>query len=616
MKLKILTLLLALFLVIGLVACNGHTTEQIDPPKYPDNKLSLDEKINWWLDKLTIEEKAGQMVQGERATSVNSPGVRPVDVRDLNLGSVLNGGGNRPSANTPGGWRNMAENMMNASLNSSSGIPIIYGVDAVHGHNNLFGATIFPHNIGLAAANNPELMFDIGQYTAYEMQQTYMTMNFSPSIGLIKDKRWGRTYETLGEDVELALSLIQPYIEGIQSYNIIGSAKHFIGDGYTVFGTGLDNKLDRGHAYISQEDLETIHLPLYEAAIDAGIQTIMVSYSSLNNVRMHENKELITDILKDRMGFEGFVIGDYNGIDDIDAPSFEQKVILAVNAGIDMLMQPHNFKAVIDSIIRGVHQSKISMERIDDAVARILRVKYQMGLFDGLESTHNDLRSEEALEVARQAVRESLVLLKNDNDLLPFKSTQNILLLGEGRDNIGIQSGGWTIDWQGSDNLNIPGTTILQAFEEISEGVVYTDIDDIDKADVVVLVFSEKPSAEMLGDSKALSLVDDTAYTSNQLLIDIAKSTSKPVVGLLISGKPLIIEDIIDDLDAFVMLFLPGTEALGITDVLYGQYNFKGKLPYTWPKTVEQAYHTVLDDDYNPIDYRYPFGYGLHYSQS
>ncbi|ABX81331.1 glycoside hydrolase family 3 protein [Acholeplasma laidlawii] len=613
MKNKLITIAIIICFVVMIVSCD-NTPPVIHDNDYPDSNLTMNEKINWWLDKLTIAEKAGQMVQGERSNNNGASGVKPTDVRNLNLGSVLNGGGNRPSSNTTFGWVSMYENMLNASLESSSKIPIIYGVDAVHGHNNLYGATIFPHNIGLAAANNKELMKEIGMITAYEMGQTGMNMNFSPSIGLIKDKRWGRTYETLGESPDIALNLIPSYIEGIQSYGVIGSAKHFVGDGYTTFGTGLDNKLDRGNSTISKEDLETIHFPLYEAAIEAGVKSIMVSYSSLNDVRMHENKELITDILKDQMGFKGFVIGDYNGIDDIRANTFYERVIKGVNAGIDMLMQPHNFKEVIDAIVRGVEEDRIDIDRINDAVSRILSVKYEMGLFDEKTPIESDLRSENALNVARKAVRESMVLLKNNQNLLPFNKDLNLLILGKGSQNIGIQSGGWTIDWQGSDQLNIPGTTIVDAFKSVTNGQIYTDINDIDKADQIIIVFSEKPSAEMMGDSLALSLTDDTSYASNQTLIDIAKQTNKPVIGLLLSGKPLIIEEVIPYLDAFVMLFLPGSEGLGITDVLYGDYNFKGKLPFTWPKSISQSSHTVLDENYEPSDYRYPFGYGLNYT--
>lgn len=613
--LKKIILTLTVIILFTLVACvENHEEPPIVEDDYPDASLSIDEKIEWWLERLTVEEKAGQMVQGERSNNNGQTGVTPAMVRDLNLGSVLNGGGNVPPQNNVSSWYQMYQSMLNASLQSSSKIPIIYGVDAVHGHANLQGATVFPHNIGLAAANNAELMKDIGEVIAYEVSQTGLTYNFAPSIGVIKDKRWGRTYETLGENPQVAANLVGPYIEGIQSYNVAGSAKHFVGDSYTIFGTGLDGKLDRGNSIITQEELEEIHYPLYQAAIDAGVKTIMVSYSSLNGVRMHENKELVTDVLKDEFGFKGFVMGDYNGIDDINATTFNQKVIKSINAGVDMLMQPHNFESVINVIIGAVNSNLISMERMDDAVSRILRVKYEIGLFEEKERIVSDLRNEHALSIARQAVRESMVLLKNENQVLPLNKSQNVLLLGPGSDNIGIQSGGWTITWQGSDQLTIPGNTIKDALEEVMDGTVYTSIDDLDKADVVIVVLAEKPHAEMMGDSLALSLISDTAYTSNLTYLNQIKDIEKPVLAMLIASKPLLVNDYISDFDAFVMLFLPGTEGLGITDVLLGEHDFKGKLPYTWPKTLEQAHHTYMDNGYNPNDYQFPYGFGLTYN--
>ena len=613
--LKKIILTLTVIILFTLVACvENHEEPPIVEDDYPDASLSIDEKIEWWLERLTVEEKAGQMVQGERSNNNGQTGVTPAMVRDLNLGSVLNGGGNVPPQNNVSSWYQMYQSMLNASLQSSSKIPIIYGVDAVHGHANLQGATVFPHNIGLAAANNAELMKDIGEVIAYEVSQTGLTYNFAPSIGVIKDKRWGRTYETLGENPQVAANLVGPYIEGIQSYNVAGSAKHFVGDSYTIFGTGLDGKLDRGNSIITQEELEEIHYPLYQAAIDAGVKTIMVSYSSLNGVRMHENKELVTDVLKDEFGFKGFVMGDYNGIDDINATTFNQKVIKSINAGVDMLMQPHNFESVINVIIGAVNSNLISMERMDDAVSRILRVKYEIGLFEEKERIASDLRNEHALSIARQAVRESMVLLKNENQVLPLNKSQNVLLLGPGSDNIGIQSGGWTITWQGSDQLTIPGHTIKDALEEVMDGTVYTSIDDLDKADVVIVVLAEKPHAEMMGDSLALSLISDTAYTSNLTYLNQIKDIEKPVLAMLIASKPLLVNDYISDFDAFVMLFLPGTEGLGITDVLLGEHDFKGKLPYTWPKTLEQAHHTYMDNGYNPNDYQFPYGFGLTYN--
>lgn len=612
-------LLIAVFFLLSLilVACidnSGQVPPIIEENEdYPDSNLSIDEKVSWWLEHLTIAEKAGQMVQGERSNNGGQSGVTPTKVKELNLGSVLNGGGNVPSVNNPTNWYQMYQTMYNASISSSSKIPVIYGVDAVHGHGNLQGATIFPHNIGLAAANNPDLMEDIGEVVAYEISQTGLTYNFAPSIGVIKDKRWGRVYETLGENPEVAESLVAPYILGLQAYDIAASAKHFVADGYTEYGTGLDGKVDRGNSVLTKEELEEIHFPLYEAAINAGVKTIMVSYSSLNGVKMHENKELVTDILKDQMGFEGFVIGDYNGIDDINASTLGAKVAKSINAGVDMLMQPHNFENVINLIISGANNNTIPMSRINDAVGRIIKVKYEMGLFEEKERNPSDLRNENSLNIARKAVRESLVLLKNNENVLPLDKDMNLLVIGEGSDNIGIQSGGWTINWQGGDQINIPGTTILDAFKEVSTGNIYTDVNDIDLADAIVLVISEKPHAEMMGDSTGLSLISDTGYASNLSHIQSAINKGKPVITLMLASKPLLIEDYIEDFDAFVMLFLPGTEGLGITDVLYGDHNFKGKLPYTWPKFVDQANHTMLMDNYNPNDYRFAYGSGMSY---
>ena len=607
---KLFYILLMLSIGVFLVACKEKPPVVIE--EGPDQYDTIEEKVAWWIDNLTLDEKVGQMIQAERSNNGN--GITPAKAKALNIGSILNGGGNAPAMNVVNNWYSMYETFYNASVDSSSGIPIIYGVDAVHGHNNVKDATIFPHNIGLAAANNPELMRAIGEATAYEISQTGITYNFSPSLGLIKDKRWGRTYETLGENPAVAMNLIKPYIEGIQTHGIAGSAKHFVGDGYTTYGTGLSGKLDRGNSIISQTELETIHLPLYAEAIEAGVKTIMVSYSLLNGVPMHQNKPLITDTLKGEMGFKGIVISDYNGIDNIEKTTFQGKVIEAVNAGIDMLMQPHNFEDVIAAIKYGVNNNLIQMSRINDAVSRILTVKYEMGLFVKKAQVKSDLRNEASLAIARQAVRESLVLLKNENQALPLKKDQDILVVGPGANNIGIQSGGWTISWQGGDNIQTAGTTIQQAFESVTTGTIYTSIEDINKVDAVVLVLAEKPHAEMMGDSVALSLSSDTGYASNLEWINQLANSPVPVITIMLSSKPLLITEYIDGFDAFVMAFLPGTEGLGITDVLYGDYDFKGILPYTYPRTVEQAMHTMLDPEYDPSEYLFGYGSGLKYN--
>lgn len=603
-----------LLLSITFFACQKPVESEDDTPSNPNHLLTIDEKVSWWLDHLTIEEKAGQMLQAERTTNSGLSGATAFETTSFNLGSILNGGGNVPPVNTVSGWKTMASTYRQASLNSSSGIPIIYGVDAVHGHNNLKNATIFPHNIGLAAANNPELMRHIGEVTAYEVAQTGMNMNFSPSIGLIKDKRWGRTYETFGENPEVVLELIGPYIEGLQTHGIIATAKHFIADGYTTYGTGMDGGLDRGNAEISEEELMNIHLPLYQEAVDAGVKSIMISYSSLNGIRMHQHKTMITDILKGELGFKGFVISDYQATLDVSGQTFKDKIITTINAGIDMLMEPHQFIEAHQAIVSGFHEKRISLERLNDAVSRILTVKYEMGLFDEPENIASDLRNAQSIQIARQAVRESLVLLKNDG-ALPLSKNQNLLIIGPGSDDIGIQSGGWTISWQGSSGNITEGKTILEAFQETTQGQIYTSLDDIDQVDAVIVVLAEKPSAEWFGDSSDLLLNGKTGYAENVLLLDALKTVDKPVIAVMISGKPLLMTDYLDHIDAFVMAFLPGTEGLGITDVLYGDHDFKGKLPFTYPKLISQVTETMLDQNYNPSSYLFPYGFGLSYAE-
>ncbi len=608
-------LYIATFILLGIIlyACKPEETEQPVETKLED-LTTTQEKVSWWIDHLTIEEKIGQMIQAERTTNNGQSGATAFETTNFNLGSILNGGGNVPPVNTVSAWKTMSTTYRNASLNSSSGIPIIYGVDAVHGHNNLKDATIFPHNIGLAAANNPDLMRMIGEVTAYEVAQTGMSYNFSPSIGLIKDKRWGRTYETMGENPEVALNLIGPYIEGLQTYGIAASAKHFLGDGYTTFGTGLNGFLDRGNA-VMDEDLIDLHLSLYQEAIDAGVKSIMISYSSLNGLRMHQHKHLITDVLKGDMGFEGFVISDYEATNDVTGSTFEQKLTNTINAGVDMLMEPNKFDQAYTALLSAYQKGNIEIERINDAVSRILTVKYDIGLFDEQTYPAADLRSESSLAVARQAVRESLVLLKNDN-VLPFEKSHDLLIIGPGSNDIGVQSGGWTITWQGGTGDITEGTTILEAFQAVTEGTIYTSLDDLDKVDAVIVVLAEKPAAEMMGDSDDLALNGRTAYQENVDLLNALATTDVPVLAIMVSGKPLLMTDYIDNIDAFVMAFLPGTEGLGITDVLYGDYNFKGKLPYTYPRLLSQVADTMLDPNYNPSSYLFPCGFGLTYEEA
>lgn len=610
---KAMAVILVFLVILTLFGCG----EKIDPPienEGPDQFDTIAEKVNWWIENLTLDEKVGQMIQAERSGDGGNSGITIDEVTQHNIGSVLNGGGNHPSSNTVNGWYNMFLSYNGAAKRSSSGIPLLYGVDAVHGHSNLQNATIFPHNIGLAAANDAELMYLIGKATAYELRQTGLNYNFSPSLGIVKDKRWGRTYETFGENPEVALNLIPSYIEGLQEYQIAATAKHFVGDGYTTWGTGLYGRIDRGDATISDDELENYFLPLYQEAIDAGVKSIMVSYSALNGTRMHENYALITQTLKGDMGFKGIVISDYNGIDDITKSEFADKVVEAVNAGIDMLMQPSNFISVLASIKQGVRNGDIEMSRIDDAVSRILTVKYEIGLFETKERVNADLRNETQLALAREAVRKSLVMLKNDQNVLPLDKDMDLLVVGPGSNNIGVQSGGWTMYWQGGTDIVTQGTTILQAFQNETTGTIYTDISDISLADAVILVLAEKPYAEMVGDSEGLNLDHpDIGFSENITLIQALENAEIPVITVLVAGRPLLINDYIDQWDAFVMAFLPGTEGAGITDVLYGDFDFTGTLPFTYPMSIEQADDTMLDEDYDPEIYQFAYGTGMTY---
>ncbi|MGD9909211.1 MAG: glycoside hydrolase family 3 protein [Candidatus Izemoplasmatales bacterium] len=585
---------------------------------YCDTLEVDDTFIDNLLDSLTLSEKVGQMLQAEKNGASTS------DAKNYNLGSVLSGGGSAPSTNDAYHWYLLYKSYQDAMQSSSTQIPIIYGLDAVHGDNNVPSATIFPHNIGLGAANDPDLMERIGIITAREVRVTGMNYTFAPAVSLVQDISWGRTYESFSESVDIVTNLAGSYINGLQSYCVGASAKHFVADG------GTDGGVDEGNATLTEEEVRAIHLQPYYDAIEAGVYTIMVSYSSINNVKMHESDYWITDVLKGEMGFDGFVISDYNAIHQLPGNYYNQ-LVTSVNAGIDMLMEPFDWKSAIENIILAVNNGDISMERIDDAVRRILVIKYKMGLFSDdfyNEETGQYYRitydegfaTEENLAVAREAVRKSLVLLKNDNNALPLSKSENVAVLGEGADNIGLQCGGWTISWQGSDAARLTrGTTILQGMKQAvgqTPGNVY---EDIALADKVVVVLSENPYAEYNGDNDYPSLTGATANAGNAALLDqilIAKSLGKTVIAVIVAGRPLLLDNYLPYFDALVMAFLPGSEAgLGMADVLYGDYDFTGKLPVTWPKTAAGIGMNINRVDYNPEVVLFPFGYGLSYKE-
>lgn len=571
---------------------------------YQNPKADVNARVVDLMKRMTLDEKIGQMTQIER-------GYKDVDsvIKTLCLGSVLSGGGSVPAPNSPEGWMKMYRSMQESAMSTRLQIPLIYGVDAVHGHNNVLDAVIFPHNIGLGCTRNPELVKKVSEITAMEIRATGLDWTFSPCIAVPQDIRWGRTYEGFGETTEIQVMMAGPSVRGYQGeklgtpYHVLACAKHYIGDGATTGGK------DQGNAEITEEQLRKIFLPGYIDAIEAGVGSVMVSYSSWNGVKCHASKYLVTDLLKNELKFDGFVVSDWEGVKQC-ATDFREAIKLSVNAGIDMFMEPYKTPQFIKLLKELVNEGAVSQERIDDAVRRILRVKFMMGLFENPYPASNladSLGNDYHRKVARQAVRESLVLLKNDKQMLPLSLTSGkVLVAGPRSNDIGSQCGGWSITWQGHTGPITKGTTILEAVRNVrgEENVIYAeDGSSKEKADYAIVVVGEAPYAEGAGDNQALSLKpEDLKVISNVRKLKI------PYVVLLLSGRPLILGDIIKDSPAVVACWLPGTEAAGIADVIFGDYDFKGKLSHTWPVSVNQEPVNFGDADYVPL---FPYGYGL-----
>nr|BBD18025.1 beta-glucosidase [Gentiana triflora] len=573
---------------------------------------------------MTLEEKIGQMTQIDRAVAT------PDVMKNYFIGSLLSGGGSVPAKQAPAEtWVNMVNDFQKGSLSTRLGIPMIYGVDAVHGHNNVYKATIFPHNVGLGVTRDPELLKKIGAATALEVRATGIQYAFAPCIAVCRDPRWGRCYESYSEDPNIVKALTEiipglqgdlpanakgiPYVGGQQK--VAACAKHYVGDGGTTKGINENNTMINRHGLLS------IHMPGYYHAIIKGVSTVMISYSSWNGVKMHANKELITGFLKNKLRFRGFVISDWQGIDRITSPphaNYTYSIVTSVNAGIDMIMLPYNYTEFIDGLTALVKNNFVSMDRIDDAVRRILRVKFTMGLFEhplADYSMKSYLGSKEHRELAREAVRRSLVLLKNgekkDEPLLPLpKKASRILVAGTHADNIGNQCGGWTIEAQGLSGNITTGTTILSAIKNTVDSktqVVFNENPDTEymkskKFSYAIVVVGEPPYSESFGDS-----LDLTISEPGPNIIGNVCSAIKCVV-VLISGRPMVIQPYINQIDALVAAWLPGTEGQGVADVMFGDYGFTGKLARTWFKTPDQLPMNVGDPHYDPL---YPFGYGL-----
>lgn len=576
---------------------------------YLDPNASIDDRVDDLLSRMSLADKIGQMTQAERG-SINA---NPELISSLRLGSILSGGGSVPFSNTTEGWADMYDAYQAYTEDTPLQIPLLYGVDAVHGHNNLENAVIFPHNIGLGCTQNPQLVEECARITALEVSATGIDWTFSPCVAVPRDERWGRTYEGFAETPELVEIYSKFEVLGYQTdslgkeHSILACAKHFIADGGTTDG------INTGNANITEEELREIHLPGYISSIDAGVVTVMASFSSWNNSDCHGDSYLLTDLLKNELGFNGFIISDWNGISHLNT-DYSFAVKQAINAGIDMAMVPYNYEDFISTLTTLVDSGEVSMERIDDAVRRILRVKFQSGLFENKytdRSLFDTVGCSSHRQVARQAVRESLVLLKN-NGVLPLSKTgTKILVLGNKADDIGVQCGGWTITWQGASGNITEGTTILEAIREIQggENVEYMITAPVTyDADIAIVVVGEMPYAESNGDDPALSLSD-----ADKDLVSNIHNLGIPFVTILLSGRPMMIDDELDYSDAFIAAWLPGTEGKGITDVLYGDYDFTGKLSHTWPESISQVPINQGDVPYSPL---FPYGYGLSYQST
>ena len=568
------------------------------------------------LNQMTIDEKIGQMTQVDQQFLNDIS-----DISKYGFGSLLSGGGSTPKVNEPKAWAEMYDKYQQEALSSRLKIPLLYGIDAVHGHNNVVGATIFPHNIGLGATRDAKLVESVARATALEVAATGIDWDFAPCLAVPNDYRWGRTYEGFSEDTELVTELGNAAILGYQSTDIdnpnsvLACAKHFIGDGGTLFGTGLNGKIDRGNLAISEEELRKTHLPPFEKAIESGVATFMAAYNTWNDVRCHANKYLLTDLLKDELGFKGFVVSDWAAIEQIPG-DYKSDIIISINAGIDMVMVPgavrfgnESYEKFMTLFKEAIEEGSIPMSRVDDAVRRILLIKKQSGLFDRPFSDQQLLAhigSQKHRDIAREAVRKSLVLLKNDNALLPLpKNGKKIIVAGRGANNIGMQSGGWTISWQGEMENKTEGTSVLDAIKlavDPNVSVQFSEDGKNAEGDIAVVVIGEEPYAEMEGDR------DDLKLNKKDLdVIKRLKNKNIPVVVVLFSGRPMIITDEIDQWDSLVAAWLPGTEGQGISDVLFGDYNPTGKLSFSWPKSINQFPITKSDS------YLFDFGYGLSY---
>ena len=579
---------------------------------------SFDAQVKPLLARMTLAEKIGQMTQPDQESIKDL-----TDVETCFVGSILSGGTSDPKeGNSLQAWTDLYDRLQRHTANTRLKIPILYGIDAVHGHNNILGAVVFPHNIGMGCTRNPALVEKMERVTAEEVRATGIQWAFAPCVTVPRDERWGRTYEGFSEDPQLVREMAAA-VRGFQGtdlanpLSILACAKHFVGDGGTAYGSAHGGRgLDQGDTRVDEATLRRIHLLGYIAAVEAGVGSIMPSYSSWNGVKVSGNKHLLTEILKQELGFQGFLISDYNAIDQVDR-DYKKAIGISINAGMDMAMVPSRYREFIANLTQLVNEGVVPMARIDDAVTRILRVKFAMGLMDQNRSQladrrlHKTFGSAEHRQVAREAVRQSLVLLKNQNKLLPLKKTAaRIHVGGKSADDIGNQCGGWTIDWQGKSGEVTPGgTTVLAAIKQaVSKGTQVTFSKDgtgAAGATVGVVAIGERPYAEGNGDRTDLALAQEDVDAVAHM-----KEAGIPVVVILFSGRPMILGGVLDKADAVVAAWLPGTEGEGIADVLFGDFKPTGKLSFAWPRSMAQVATHPGDKEYDPL---FAFGYGLSY---
>lgn len=599
----------------------------------------LEHKVEALLSKMTLAQKIGQMVQTERMA------IEPEEVKSFHIGSVLSGGGSCPGDNQVSDWVDMNDAYWMASMEEDEdhlAIPIIYGVDAIHGNNNVLGATIFPHNIGLGAARDPDLLTRIAQVTAREILATGVDWTFAPTLAVARNSQWGRTYESYSEDPEIVCSYSGAFVNGLQGDlgddSVVACVKHWVGDGGTTEG------IDQGDTRISESELQRLHIKPYYPAVENGVLTVMASFNSWNGDKCHDHKYLLSYVLKERMNFNGFIISDWDGIDYLSENYFEA-VARGVNAGIDMFMVSEHWRPFIDHLTHHAVSGTVPMERIDDAARRILRVKFAFGLFDKPRpkdrpwSNDPNYGGHSHREVAREAVRKSLVLIKNEDKTLPLAREQRILVAGKNADNIGHQCGGFTVAWQGTsgNEFVLGGTSIWQGIRDVAPGATLSQGgtgEDADPAlhDVAVVVIGETPYAEGMGDIRTGDDVIVQAgsqikgllkvlepYGDSMVLADLhpedlqtitnINARGVPVVAVMVSGRPLVTNREIEASSAFVAAWLPGSEGQGVADVLFGDSDFTGKLSFSWPRNSDKT-PNIGDRHYDPL---FPFGHGLSY---